>query len=55
VKPVGGAGDVERGDARAGLRQRADVLPSQPAQAAGDNGNLTRQVEERVEERVADR
>jgi len=40
LEEVRRTGDIQGGDPRAGLRQGADILPSQSAKAAGDDGDL---------------
>jgi hypothetical protein len=52
VKEVRRTGNVEGRDARAGLRQGADILSPQPAKAAGDDGDLAREAKERGKEGV---
>jgi len=47
LEKVRRTGDIEGGDPRAGLRQGADILPPQPAKAAGDDGDLAREAKER--------
>jgi hypothetical protein len=55
LEEVRRTGDIKGRDPRARLGQGADILPPQPAQAAGDDGDLAREAKERGKMRVADR